>query len=158
MGAYETKHALYKEYCCELDLFRPIPLAPTDNVIDSWCDDYISGSDCTWRNIFDDDTQEMVGFLIIGKMGDEKHPESDYSIAQAYVKPEYRKRGLMTRAVNEYITKHTGIYSLLVLRNNKKAASFWKNTFENAGYHPYVLSDRYVNNNGEDLILLGFAK
>ena len=156
MSIYEKKHTLYRQYCEELDLFRPIPLAETDAVLDNWCDCYISATNCSWRNIFNEEN-ELVGFLIIGKDGCEKHPHADFGIAQAYVDPNYRKNGLMTQAVNEYIEKHKGIYSVLVIKQNEYALNFWNNLFTKAGYVPHELDTRFVNNEDEELILLGFA-
>lgn len=156
MSIYKKKHELYQEYCRELDLYRSIPIVADDSTVDIWCDDYINDPNCTWRNIFDKESGDLVGFLIIGKNGSEKHPDADYGIAQAYVKPEFRKIGLMTSAVHEYLEKHNGIYSLLVIKNNEYALKFWSKLFAGADYKTCNLDERFVNDNGDELVLLGF--
>lgn len=163
MSIYEQKHILYRDYCKELEQYRKESDANndflTDNQsdVDTWCDDYINDKNCTWRNIFDEENGDLAGFLIIGKGGSEKHPDADYGIAQAYVNPGFRNQGLMTNTIKEYIGKHKGIYSLLVIRQNLYALSFWKKTFANVGYHSISLDDRYVIDPDDNLILLGFA-
>ena len=156
MSIYEKKHALYRQYCKELDQFRSAPLTESDVTLYTWCESYLNDENCTWRNIFTK-RNELAGFLIIGKGGCEKHPHADYGIAQAYIDPKYRKAGLMTKAVNEYLEKHQGIYSLLVIKQNEYALKFWNNLFLKADYTPHELDDKFVNSEGEQLILLGFA-
>lgn len=163
MSIYEQKHNLYRDYCKELEQYKEKSDTEsefqTDNHsnVDIWCDDYINDKNCTWKNIFDDASGELAGFLIIGKGGSEKHPDADYGIAQAYVNPAFRNQGLMTKMIKEYLEKHKGIYSLLVINQNLYALSFWKKTFANAGYHPVNLDDKYVIDPDDNLILLGFA-
>lgn len=155
MGIYADKHRMYRDYCRELDRFRKNPLAAADAEIDKWCEEYISSRYSTWQNIFSDDGKP-VGFLIIGKAGNEKHPDAAYGISQAYIAPEYRGKGLMTDAVLRYVGEHKGIYGLLVIRGNTYAYDFWRKTFKMAGYRPYSLDAGCVADNGDDLILLGF--
>lgn len=163
MSIYEQKHKLYRDYCVELNSYRAVPDTDTDVLInnqlaiDTWCDTYINDENCTWRNIFDEASGNLVGFLIVGKGGSEKHPDADFGIAQAYIAPEFRNQGLMTKTIKEYLGKHKGLYSLLVLEKNTYALKFWKRTFAKEGYHPMRLDDRYVIDGGDDLILLGFA-
>lgn len=155
MGIYAEKHRLYRDYCHELDGFRKAPLMADDAKIDEWCEEYIAGRDSTWLNIFAPDGK-LAGFLIIGKAGNEKHPDAAYGISQAYIAPEYRGQGLMTEAVNGYLKEHKGIYGLLVIKGNTYAYEFWEKTFKTAGYRSYALDVKYVVDNGDDLILLGF--
>lgn len=77
-----------------------------------------------------------VGFLLIAR-GEPyaKHGE-DYRIQETYVKPEYRKRGLMTSAVKSFFKGHPGRYSLEIMVSNPDAGDFWmnligKNRFDN---------------------------
>lgn len=67
---------------------------------------------------------DEVGFLIVthGKLL--KRGE-DYRIEEAYIKPEFRKRGLMTETVRKYLATHPGKYSMQVMVNNPAAARFW---------------------------------
>lgn len=156
MGIYLEKHELYREYAKELDRFRNIPINASEEKVRQWCDAYIEDIECSWKNIFSK-TGELAGFLIIGKSDIEKHPDADYGIAQAFVASKYRRQGLMSETVKDYIHRHPGTYSLLVLKNNNYAKEFWKKVFLSENYRKADLDTGYVNTNGDDLVLLGFS-
>lgn len=136
MSIYEEKHALYQKYIRELDTFRETPIQMPENEVRKICDEYINASNSSWKNIHDPVSKKLVGFVIIGKEFPEKHPDSLRSVAQAYVLPEFRKKGLMTAVMSKYMEKsnHKGIYSLLILKGNEYAKGFWKRFFEREGY------------------------
>ena len=154
MSLFEDKHRLFWAYVQELNTFRP-GNEETEEEAREVCDRYISSPDCTWKNIFAPDTQELVGFLILGKAGKEKHPDSGRAIAEAYVAPEYRGRGLMTAAIDDYESRHRCVYSLLVLKNNEKALRYWQKAFGKHHYRPIRLDPACVDSL-EDIVLLGF--
>lgn len=142
MSLYEEKHALYRKYVNELDSFRETPLNLSDQECREICDRYIRTKVSSWHNIFvpaSSGKSDLVGFLIIGKGYPEKHPDALRSVAQAYVLPEYRGKGLMTAAMKDYLTRHRGTYSLLILKGNEYAAGFWKRFFEKEGYYETTL-------------------
>ena len=155
MGMYEDKQKLYADYLRELDTFTRVPMNISAEESRKICDDYIYSAKSSWHNIKDPDSDELVGFLIIGKEVPEKHPDSIRSVAQAYVKPEFRKRGLMTAVMSDYMTRHKGVYSLLVIAGNTYAAEFWRNFFEKEGYHSVDLDHSIIKD--RDLILYGYA-
>lgn len=81
-----------------------------------------------------------VGFLIITK-GELLKRGEDYRIEESYIKPEYRRKGLMSKAVKEYIAAHPGKYSLQMMLNNINSAKFWlpligKMIYGNPMLHP----------------------
>lgn len=99
----------------------------------------ITGSDCTqWVDICDGNN--LIGFLIVGTAPN-CHPDADYYVEEAYVKPDYRRKGHMLHAFSEFERKHKGIYCLFVLNKNEGAKNFWKTTFAKLGYLPYFLRD-----------------
>lgn len=142
MSLYEEKHALYRKYVDELDSFRETPLNLSDQECREICDRYIKTKVSSWHNIFDPATGSLVGFLIIGKGYPEKHPDALRSVAQAFVLQGYRGKGLMSTAMKDYLTRHRGVYSLLVLKGNDYAAGFWKRFFEKEGYFETTLWPR----------------
>lgn len=77
--------------------------------------------------------EERVGFLLICLTPTACHG-CDLAIEAAYVKPEFRRRGLMTKAVTEYVTAHSCVWSLVVIRKNTYARQFWVNLFDVLGY------------------------
>ena len=136
------KHALYQKYIRELDTFRDTPIQMPENEVRKTCEEYIQASNSFWHNIYDPASKKLVGFVIIGKEFPEKHPDSLRSVAQAYVLPEFRKKGLMTAVMSKYMKKsnHKGIYSLLILEGNEYAKGFWKKFFEKEGYEEVPLA------------------
>lgn len=134
MSTYEEKHALYQQYIRELDTFRETPIQMPENEVRKICDEYINASNSSWKNIHDPVSKKLVGFVIIGKEFPEKHPDSLCSVAQAYVLPEFRKKGFMTAVMADYMTGHKGIYSLLIMEENEYAKGFWKRFFKKEGY------------------------
>lgn len=140
MSIYEEKHALYKKYIRELDTFREFPVQMPENDIRKICDEYIQARNSSWHNIYDPESKTLVGFVIIGKEFPEKHPDSMRSVAQAYVLPKYRRKGLMTSVMADYMTRHEGVYSLLILEGNEYAKGFWKKFFEKEGYEEVPLA------------------
>ena len=80
----------------------------------------------------------LVGFIIIGSYP-ECHPDADRFIIQAYVQPEYRRRGLASDVVSEYIRNNPGTYVMDILKANEPARKFWFETFYKNGYESIVL-------------------
>ena len=85
----------------------------------------------TWIDI--SKNREIIGFLIIG-YGEVCHPLCDYFLAQAYIAPEYRETGYMTKAINSWLETHQGKYCMYIINNNKYAKNFWDNRFREYGY------------------------
>lgn len=109
--------------------------------------------DTRWIDIEKDD--EPIGFLMIGT-GENCHPDADYYIADAYIKPEYRRRGYMSGVLREVIDKHPGIYCLLILNENSIGKIFWYTFFRREGFKPHYLSD--VGTGDELCTQYGWAK
>ena len=154
MSMYEEKLALYRAYMLELDGFRETPAFTDDADVIADFEAYINSSECSWHNVFDNG--ELVGFLIMGKSGRFVHPDSIRSVREAYVLPDHRGKHLLRDVLGDYMTRHKGVYSLLVLRRNQFALRFWPTCFKSLGYRPCALSTDCIRSNGDDLILMGF--
>ena len=155
MGLYNDKHRLFADYVDELNAFRPgNEILPDD--ARELCDHYISSSDCTWKNIFAEDTGELIGFLIIGKAGEEKHPDAERSMKEAYVVPEYRRKGLMKAVIVDYESRHHSTYSILVQPANEDALHFWEKVYTDMNYKPIELDASKIEV-AEEMVLLGYA-
>lgn len=155
MDEFDRRHDLYAEYCGELNGFR----GADDNLMTMFqmyenCEEYFRAVGCMWHDIWMDD--QIVGFIIIGNGLPYAHPESDYSICEAYVSPEYRHRGLMTSVVRSVVEESPGIYSLLVLDGNNYAKLFWQKVFASMRYIPVQLDDQYVDPHGDHVVSYGF--
>ena len=136
---YNDKQRLFHDYVKELDTFRKMPDMRSDAQISECCDAYMSSKNCTWKNIFDPDTKELVGFVIFGKSGEEKHPDALRSVEEAYLAPASRKKGLVYECLRDYESRHHGVYSLLVIKGNLPAKEYWAKTFKKLGYTPVEL-------------------
>lgn len=153
MSTHEQKHSLYTLYLQELDAIQPPAIPRTEKEGWQWCEDYINSGNAEWLDIYSG--ERLAGFLIIGTAGIEKHPDSDFSIAEAFVLPGCRGMGLMTGKVTEYVKSRPGIYSLIVLKENAYARHVWKEIFAGLGYEGCALDEGCVSN-PEEVDLMGF--
>jgi len=81
-----------------------------------------------------------IGFIVVGTHP-ECHAQADYFIINAYIKPAYRRKHLMTRYVRKFVESHPGIYCLDIINKNVAAKAFWRKTFRSMGYKPYQLPE-----------------
>lgn len=126
MKTYELKHQLYQQYLKELGEVRGFAFTESEEVQRGWCETYINTEGYKWINIFNHE-KEIVGFLILQT---KKDPIYDsHWILEAYVLPDYRNQGLMTRHALDYIRRHPGIYSYAYYSANHLAKQFWEHLF-----------------------------
>lgn len=83
--------------------------------------------DAEWIAVKDGDQE--IGFIILGigrnLMRRAKEPMVDYFIQDAYIKPEYRRKGIMSKEVEKMLDGYKGIMGLYILKTNKPALAFW---------------------------------
>ena len=85
------------------------------------------------------------------------HPDVDYFLRDAYVRPQYRRLGAMQKAVTRWLQLYPGRYNLLVLKSNKPAYLCWLKVFEEAGYEPMELRPlEEFEDVEDDIVMLGF--
>ncbi len=140
------RKSLYKDYLSEIEDIRGEKFSEPEEEKNAWCDDYMIKSYYTWIDIRYLD--QIVGFLIIGTRPD-CHPQCDYFIAQSYIRPGYRKRGLMTDAVTKYVDEHPGKYCMIILEKNTVAELFWSNLFKDLSYESFDIYDIGCLHKGE---------
>jgi predicted acetyltransferase len=155
MDEFERRHELFAQYCGELNTFRE-PDVEQQGMFEMYenCEEYFRAEDCTWHDIWMDD--QIIGFIVIGKHAPYCHPDTDYAICEAYILPEYRRRGLMTSVVRSLVEDDPGRYSLLVLVGNKYAQKFWPKVFASMRYKSCDLDEQYVDPHGDHVLSLGF--
>lgn len=83
----------------------------------------ISQGFCEWIDI------DGVGFIVIGR-GLKCPPDYDYYIIDTYIKPENRRKGLVSKTIKKYMNEHKGKYCLEIINANKAAKCFWKSVGE----------------------------
>ena len=143
---------IYLEYLHELAKYDSSVNELTHKDIKKLIRFYESESGVRWINIILG--SKLIGFLIIGFKGSECHPDADYTILQIYVKPDYRHSGLASEYVYEFISKHSGIYALDVIKGNEPAEQFWKHIFNTIEATPIELKE--VRENAKKLNLYGY--
>ena len=127
------------EYLRELDAIIGRPFRGHVEAL-KYYEDTISAHGTEWIWIQNAAQSETIGFLIIGTAPN-CHPDADFYVQEAYIKPECRTRGYMTKTVTSFIKAHRGVYCLFVLNNNKPAYRFWMNIFTKMQYMECELRD-----------------
>ena len=126
-----ARYLLFYRYCQEMTKIGELPFFDTQEEQEEAARSFIESPYALWIDLYDEDL--IVGFLII-EFGENTHPMTDYYIAQAYVTPEHRGKGIMKNAVQNFIKEHGGDYVLFVLLKNPNAEAFWRKIFAEMGY------------------------
>ena len=150
----EEYHQIYYEYSVELNQYTLEDISDMKEC-NKFCDNIFRQRYYTWNDI-ENDKGDLIGFLVTS-VPPECHPDADYHIAQAYVKPEYRKQGYMTKAVHKQLKAFKGIWCLLILKDNEYAHQFWRKTFESAGYKWTFLMPAVLQGDNGDLCQTAYA-
>lgn len=111
-----------------------------EKAVRKWFTEQINSNNIEWIDVRKNGT--IVGFLIIGT-GEECHRDADYFIMQTYIKPEYRRQGIMKNVLERYFSAHKGVYCLDIIKTNENAKKFWKSVFK--GFKPIQLIDYRKN-------------
>lgn len=106
-----------------------------------------------WIDIYKDDV--LAGFLLVC-LQPTACVGCDLAIEAAYVKPEFREQGLMTKAVTSYVTAHPCIWSLVVIRKNTYARKFWLDVFDGLNYEQ-IDSLYFIDGLSDGEELFGFS-
>ncbi len=148
----KSRLILFKEYWKELSKYDPKMLEDSERKIIKWAKKYLSEEKCHWIDIRHG--KEVIGFVIISESGGDCHPDVDYSINQAYVKPSHRNLGYMSGTVLFFLDSHRGLYSYDVLHGNDTARRFWLHIFDMLYGKPIRLDE--VREDVGNLELFGF--
>ena len=167
-SAEQIRYNMFRDYLQELQEIEEYRYMSDEAILESYINAR-SGVTEFWMDIYPDEADkcaarhtkhDIIGFWILGKNGN-CHPDADYFIAEAYIKPEYRREGIMSDRISDWIKKYrktgnrNGKFCLFVLSKNEVAKKFWKHVFDRCGYKPYKLSDIADDLNGH-LIQLGY--
>ena len=133
---------MYVRYCKELDKYDDAPgmfRKSSEQVAEEYMRLAEKDPDFEWRDIIMDG--KLAGFLIICSVS---HPNPVVRICEAYVRPSYRKRGLMRKAAGEIL--RTGVNVTMEVYKKNPAIGCWKKIMEEYGYHCVKECDFYLNN------------
>lgn len=139
-ATWEDRRKLMRDYFDELQMIEGKPLLSDrqqDTLFARHVKEVQDGYGA-WIDINCED--ELVGFLIVVQAPN-CHPDADYFVEQAYVKPSHRGQGVMSSVLDSFVQENAGIYCLFILKENVKAKKFWDDAFAGAGYVPCFLRD-----------------
>ena len=127
-----NKISMYVDYCIELDKYDPDEETYPINQAKQVAKEYLQRDDFVWTPIYDG--IDEVGFLITADdlpfFGNGKY------ICEAYIRPDHRKRGLMTQTVQEMLKKCSIVHLEVFMAN--PAIWFWTHMFSETGFKEIV--------------------
>lgn len=161
-SAEQIRYNMFRDYLIELQKIEEYKYMDDAEILDNFIK--IRHGDVEhWMDVYPDNANncaahrtkhDIIGFWILGQNGN-CHPDADYFIAETYIRPEYRREGIMSDRISDWIKTYGGKFCLFVLSKNEVAKKFWENVFDRCGYEPYELSDIANDMNGH-LIQLGY--
>lgn len=120
---------LYIDYSRELCSLPGMIL--DEKRISSYATSMILRTDIDWNLIVKEG--EAIGFLMI-KANENGY---DYYVVDTYLKPKYRKQGIMTSHVLKTFEGFRGkTIGLTIIQSNFLGISFWQSIFKKLGYIP----------------------
>ena len=156
-----TRNYLFKNYINELYTIEGLEQL-SDEKINELIEDTVNNPYLKWIDIFPDINKENhseysvpIGFLIIGE-SPECHPDTDYYIMDTYIRPDYRRKHIMSEVVIDYIKTFGGRYSLFIASKNDTAKQFWQKVFERANYTSLWLSEEPIREPNPHFIQYGY--
>ena len=137
---YNIRLQLLCDYLNELQKIKGLsPLSSEE--LNSVCSPYFDAKNTKWIDIYDGKHgKDIIGFLIIG-FPPNCHPDTNFYIEEAYIKPQYRRQGYMSSVASKFIKDNPGSYCLFILNRNEAALQFWHKVFAQCGYVPCFLCD-----------------
>ncbi len=74
---------------------------------------------------------ENIGFLLINNWILNKEYNANYSIAEFYISPKYRRIGIGNRVVQEIFGRYKGKWEIRQISTNSTAVNFWRKCIDN---------------------------
>lgn len=145
---------MWSKYVQELDDISGVRTTPLYEFLED-LEKTVKNPDTEWIDVRSPLDGVLVGFLIVGTKNN-CHPDADYYIQEAYILPGWRRKGIMSSAVGNFVRRHEGVYCLFVLKKNEVAKSFWRKVFSELGYVEALLRD--VGAGDEFCTQYGFVK
>lgn len=124
----------YRKYMRELNEMQGITYDHT--IADQFYEELLED---TW-NFWVPVTQgrKVVGFFTMCAAPN-CHPDANYFLRDAYVRPQYRGNGAMKKALMRWLKLYPGKYNVIVHNNNYPAYHCWQKIFAEAGYEQFEL-------------------
>lgn len=129
---------LYQDYMKELWQYANTDAVKESLHLPEWWYDLTHSKDIRLHTLYNE--TKIIGFLFIEELKpeDRERLNAKWYINEAYILPEYRRRGLMSDLLDSALEKDADI-CLHIIRNNTAAKDFWKNYFHKRKYCDYLL-------------------
>jgi len=102
--------------------------------------------DSTRHPFFISQDSQIVGFVLINSITSFQEFNADYSIAEFYILPEFRRNGIGKKIAMMIFEQYPGKWEVKQQINNKKAIEFWRNTI--ASYTKQRFKEVLIEDNG----------
>ena len=136
MTTQERRIALYGAYINELQPHKDLPALTPVQILGEYARCSLAAN-TEWRDIYGSSSDEMpIGFIIVGYPPN-CHPDAEIYIQEAYISPESRHCGYMSRVIAEVLGRDTSSVCLYILHKNHSAHKFWHELFTKLGYAPF---------------------
>lgn len=136
MTMQERRIELFGAYINELQPHKDLPALSPVQILGEYARCSLAAN-TEWRDIYGSSSDDTpIGFLIMG-YAPNCHPDADIYIQEAYISPESRRNGYMSRVIAEVLGKDTSKVCLYILHKNHAAHKFWHELFAKLGYAPF---------------------
>ena len=133
MTMQERRIELFGAYINELQPHKALPALTPVQILDEYAKCSLAAN-TEWRDIYGPSSDEMpIGFVVVGYPPN-CHPDAELFIQEAYISPESRRNGYMSRVIAEVLGKDTPKVCLYILHQNHTAYKFWHGLFTKMGY------------------------
>ncbi|MEM8909941.1 MAG: GNAT family N-acetyltransferase [Bacteroidota bacterium] len=98
---------------------------------------------------------QRAGFVLLNDFVLCSSFQANYSIAEFYIKPTYRKRGIGQQAVHQLLRQYAGKWEIRVAKDNHQAQHFWRKVIYRYTQGDYL--ERQCEDQGIPFLLQLFA-
>ncbi len=117
-----SRESLYSSYINEIKFFNPnIRNIDADQIIKNY-KEVSCFSDLFWFDLYYG--PEVVGFILVTN-GVHCPQCADYHIMEMYLKPQYRGKGIASKALDKLFSNNPGKVMFFTLETNVDANKFW---------------------------------
>lgn len=128
-----SREQLYYDYVTELKIYNPNLIFVDNDQIFKNYKEVAAFTDLEWIDIYAG--MECVGFILLAN-GPHCPVNYDWFIMECYIAPEFRRRNLMTDALNKLFSSHHGTFGLFILSANIVASIFWNKQLSRTAISP----------------------
>lgn len=123
----ESKEKLFdllQEYFAELTQYNPIPQDASGHYSYPYWDQY--WTDTTRIPLMISLNETVIGFALVNNFVVDKYFNANYSIAEFYIRPDYRKQGFGKQFIFGIFAQFPGKWEVRQIAQNLTSQLFWR--------------------------------